>query len=213
MNDEWYERRKRKLREMYWGKEKNPFLPSGFREYPQEIYDFFLSFIDHPGKVIDLGCGNGLLLRHLVENSRYELIPYGVDFIEESIEQAKREILPEFATNFTVANVRDYVKMMPDEYFDFIFFDPYHLHPNDLQEAVEHVIRACKPGGKVIFYTYRDVLRVLRVLNLFKLRWIGWVGDLLPDNIRKNLRRFDHSEVSVGVFEKEKGKSNNNLEF
>ena len=132
-------------------------------------------------------------MRHLVENSEYELIPYGVDFIEESIEQAKRDILPEFAGNFVVANVRDYVHEIPDEYFDFIFFDPYNVHPEDLPETVGHLIRACRTGGGVIFYTYHDVLESLN---------LEWVGDFLPENIRRKLKRFDHPEVSVGVFEK-----------
>lgn len=195
-HEEWYGVKKRKLKEMYWTKnEDNPYLPNGFLVYPHEIYDFFLSFIDHSGRVIDLGCGNGLLLKHLVENSRYELIPYGVDFIEESIEQAKREILPRFADNFVVANVRDYVREMPNEYFDFVFFDPYNVHPEDITETVKHLIRACKTGGRLIFYTYHDVLESLN---------LGWVGDFLPVDIKRKLKRFDHPEVSVGVFKKEK---------
>ena len=58
--------------------------PNVFGEYPTEVYNLFLSIIDHDGKVLDLVCGNGLLLRHLVTNSKYKLIPYRVDFIEES---------------------------------------------------------------------------------------------------------------------------------
>ena len=192
--NDWYEVKKRKLKELYWEQNKgNPYLPNGFLVYPHEIYDFFLGFINHPGRVIDLGCGNGLLLRHLVENSEHELIPYGVDFIEESIEQARRDILPEFADNFVVANVRDYVREMPDEYFDFIFFDPYNVHPKDLPETVNHLIRACRTGGRIIFYTYHDVLESLN---------FEWVGDFLTEDVRRKLKRFDHPEVSVGVLEK-----------
>ncbi|WP_083820434.1 bifunctional 2-polyprenyl-6-hydroxyphenol methylase/3-demethylubiquinol 3-O-methyltransferase UbiG [Thermococcus sp. AM4] len=194
MGEDWYESKKRRLRELYWEQnDGNPYLPNGFLVYPHEIYDFFLSFINHPGRVIDLGCGNGLLLRHLVKNSGYGLIPYGVDFIEESIEQAKREILPEFADNFTVANVRDYVREIPDGYFDFIFFDPYNVHPEDLPETVSHLIRVCRAGGRIIFYTYHDVLESLN---------LEWVGDFLPEEVRGKLERFNHLEVSVGVFEK-----------
>ena len=39
------------------------------------------------------------MLRHLVRRSKYSLVPYGVDFIEESIKQAKETILPEYAEN------------------------------------------------------------------------------------------------------------------
>ncbi|WP_297069846.1 class I SAM-dependent methyltransferase [Thermococcus sp.] len=91
---------------------------------------------------------------------------------------------------------------MEKESFDFIFFDPYHIHPTDLPQAVEKIISTCKPGGKAIVYTYRDVLRVLSPLNLFKLRKISWVGDMLPGEIKKKLERIDHPEVSIGVLKK-----------
>lgn len=197
---EWYEKRKKRLWKMYWeGNDGTDILrPNGFREYPTEMYDLFLSLVDHDGRVLDLGCGNGLMLRHLVTKSPYKLVPYGVDFMEPSIEQAKRMVLPEYADNFIVANVAE-VELKPG-FYDFIFFDPYHVHPDDRREVVARVLRACRPGGKVIFYTYRDVLRVLRIMGLFKLKWISWVGDLLPPEVARELHRIDHKEVSVGVF-------------
>ncbi len=72
---------------MYWkGNNGSDILrPNGFDAYPDEIYDFFLGLVDREGRVIDLGCGNGLMLRHLVTKSKYKLVPYVVDFIEASI--------------------------------------------------------------------------------------------------------------------------------
>jgi len=50
MGEDWYESKKRRLRELYWEQnDGNPYLPNGFLVYPHEIYDFFLSFINHPG--------------------------------------------------------------------------------------------------------------------------------------------------------------------
>jgi len=40
---------------------------------------------------------------------------------------------------------------MKPESFDFIFLDPYNLHPDDGPEIVKRVIEACRHGGKVIF--------------------------------------------------------------
>ena len=130
----FYEERKRRLWEMYWkGNDGSNILrPNGFTEYPREVYDLFLSLIDRDGKVIDLGCGNGLMLRHLVTRSRYRLIPFGVDFIEESIRQAREVVLPEYAANFFVSNIVDFD--LGASAFDFIFFDPYTVHPDDLEE-------------------------------------------------------------------------------
>jgi len=198
--DEFYRVRRQRLWNMYWKKNRGSdiFMPNGFREYPEEIYDLFLSLIDHDGKVIDLGCGNGLMLRHLLTKSKYRLIPYGVDFIEESIRQAREVILPMYAENFKVGNIVD-IDLGANS-FDFIFFDPYNVHSDDMQGMIDKLLRACKSGGKVIFYTYKDVIKVLRLLKIFRLKWIGWVGDLLPQDIANRLKRIDHHEVSVGVY-------------
>ncbi len=201
--EEFYNKRKRGLWKMYWENNDGTdiFIPNGFRGYPEEIYNVFLSLIDHDGKVIDLGCGNGLMLRHLVSRSRYRIVPYGIDFIEESIRQAREIVLPEYAENFTVGNI---VKVdLGSETFDFIFFDPYDVHPDDLETMVDRLVEACRPGGKIIFYTYADVIRALRIRNIFRLKWIGWVGDMLPRKTAAKLRRIDCDEVSIGVYIKQ----------
>ena len=207
----WYWERKRELRRMYW--ENNDgndiLLPNGFKEYPHDIYDTFLSLINGDGKIIDLGCGNGLLLRHIVTKSRYRLIPYGVDFIEESINQARELILPEYRDNFIASNIVD-VDLGKGEY-DFILFDPTHVHIDDHLQVLEKVLKACRPGGRIIFYTYKDMLRILklakiipllgRVVQLKVYRYPRWVGDLLPQHIRNRLARVDHRDVSIGVYD------------
>jgi len=186
---------------MYWKENDGSdiFRPNGFSEYPHEVYDVFLGLIDHDGRVIDLGCGNCLMLRHLTTRSEHKLIPYGVDLIEESIKQAKEVILPMYAENFIVANIVDID--LGVNFFDFIFFDPYHVHSDDMEGMIDKLLKACKPGGRIVFYTYTDVLKVLKLLNFFKLKWVKWVGDLLPREMAKKLKRINHKEVSVGVYE------------
>lgn len=199
---------------MYWRDRacKDIYLPSGFKEYPSEIYDLFLTLIHRDGKVLDLGCGNGLLLKHLVERSEYELEPFGVDFIEESIQQAREMVLPDYSSNFIVLNIVDY-ELKP-RFFDFIFLDPTDIHKDDMNGFLNKVIRACKPSGKIIFYTYRDVMRVLLILSILslivpilrkRLPWridglARWVGKLLPKSIRSRLERIEHKHVSIGVY-------------
>jgi len=192
--EEFYRRRREKLRKIYWeeNKEGNIYLPSGFREYPQEIYDLFLRLIPRSGKVLDLGCGNGLLLCHLVRHSPHKLIPYGVDFIEESIEQAKTLILPEYADNLAVGNIAEYP--FADAPYDFILFDPYDLHSDDLEPVLKRALDALGHDGRIIFYTYEDVL---------KAHGYSWVGEFLPVRIRPKLvERIDSPEVSIGVYRK-----------
>lgn len=210
----WYVSRREAIRKMYWKNKgsQNIYLPSGFKEYPHEIYNLFLNAVHRNGKVLDLGCGNGLLLKHLVENSKYELKPYGVDFIDESIQQAKKVILPDYSNNFIVSNIVDY-ELRPKS-FDFILLDPTDIHKDDIDWFLDKVLRACKPDGRIIFYTYRDVMRVLFILSilslifpLFKKRlpWridglATWVGKFLPRNIRSQLQRIEHKHVSMGIY-------------
>jgi len=186
---------------MYWRNNDGSdiFRPNGFYEYPGEVYDLFLSLIDHDGRDIDLGCGNGLMLRHLMTRSKHKLIPYGVDFIKESIKQAKEAILSIHAQNFKVGNIVNID--LGTNSFDFIFFDPYHVHPDDIQVMINKLLKACRPGGKIVFYTYKDVLKVLKLLKFFRLKWVKWIGDLLPRETAEKLKRIDHDEVSVGVYE------------
>lgn len=190
--EEFYSRRQESLRRAYWegNREGNLYLPSGFHEYPHEIYDLFLSLITRDGKVLDLGCGNGLLLRHLITRARHKLVPYGVDFIEQSIQQAKTSILPEYADHFAVCNIADYG--FPGAPYDFIFFDPYDLHPDDLNVVLARACKALARDGIIIFYTYDDVLSAYGY---------EWVGEFLPPELRLAIiKRIDHPEISIGVY-------------
>ena len=159
---------------------RNIYVRGGFKEYPGEIYDLFTSLIHKSGRVIDLGCGNDLLLRHLVENSRYKLEPFGADFIEESIQQARKQILPAYSNNLTVSNIVDY-KLDPES-FDFILLNPTEIHRDNIDWFLDEVIRACRPGGKIIFYIYRDVMSIHPILSMVSL-----VSKLLPTSICNKL--------------------------
>jgi SAM-dependent methyltransferase len=186
---EFYRRKRETLWQLYWAENDGSdiYLPNGFREYPHEIYDLFCQQIDHGGKVLDLGCGNGLMLRHLVHHVGHRLIPYGVDFLAESIRQAREQVLPEYADNFTLGNILDYG--YDDAPYDYIFFDPYDLNPADIPKVLSSILAALNPQGKLICYTYRDVLDA---------HGYGWVGEF-PHLEELGLRQIDHPEVSLGI--------------
>lgn len=199
---EFYEKRRNSLWRKYWRDNDGSDIlkPNGFDEYPCEIYNQLMKPIDRDGSVLDLGCGNGLFLKHIMKYSGYRITPYGIDFIEESIRQARELILPEYAENFRVGNIA-YIELEESRY-DYIYFDPYSVHPYHLKPVLNKIIKACKPGGKIIFYTYRDVLTVLKIIGVFKLKLIRWVGDLLPREMRSRLERIDHPDVSIAIYRK-----------
>jgi len=159
ISQEFYEKRKNNLRTLYWPNDAstNIYWTNGFKAFPEEIYMSFCPLIQKDGKIIDLGCGNGLLLHYLIKKNPYSLVPFGIDFIDLSIEQAKKIIFPSYAHNFFAKNLLEYDFAQGP--FDFILFDPYHLHSNDLSSFIQKLLHHCAANGKIIFYAYPDELK------------------------------------------------------
>lgn len=116
----------------------------------------FTPFISAGSHVLDLGCGNGLLLRFLRLHTSPGITPYGVDWLAESIRTVKEAVLPEFASNFQVANIAA-VRFARGS-FDSVLLDPSYLHYADVRRLVDSARRWTRPGGCVIAHTYRDTL-------------------------------------------------------
>ncbi|MBN7813687.1 class I SAM-dependent methyltransferase [Algoriphagus sp. H41] len=138
-------------------------------------------------KILDLGCGNGLLLKHLLDNSYLEIEPFGVDFLENSILQAKNLLHKEFQSNFICCNFIDYdFSHFP---YDFVFLDPYHLQQNEV-EFITKVLKHTKTA--VIFYTYYDVLENLKYNSVKE----------FPILKPFMLDSFEHQEMSFAILHK-----------
>jgi cyclopropane fatty-acyl-phospholipid synthase-like methyltransferase len=189
--EEFYKKERNFYLSEYWkNNENNLFRPNGFQSLPDTLYRAFAEQIDKNGKVLDLGCGNGLMLKYLISTSGYKLVPYGADFMEKSIWQAKNILFPEYADNFKNCNVVDYnFKEGP---FDFIFTFINHVYPAQRKKYIEKIIKSCKRGGKIIFYEYADVLRA---------KSYSWVGDIPEINGWKLVRK-DYPELSLGILSK-----------
>jgi SAM-dependent methyltransferase len=191
---QYYSKNREYFLKQYWKNNDGTDLvrPNGFKEYPIFIYTAFCQQINKNGKVLDLGCGNGLMLKHLMQYSGYKLIPYGVEFLEPSIKQAKEIIHPQYADNFIAGNMIDY--SFKEGPFDFIFLSPHHVHPEDREKFFKKVKENCTQGGKIIFYSHSDVLRQHN---------LSWVGEF-PELKKWNLVRKDYPQVSIGIWENKK---------
>jgi SAM-dependent methyltransferase len=115
-------------------------------------YSALLEEIRDDGTLLDLGCGDGMLLRHLIAHSSFQHVPYGMDFLEESIEQARACILPEFADNFLVGNVA--LLELPLPAFKYIFSCPDHVTPEERSGYVSKLTGRLEPGGRLVLYEY-----------------------------------------------------------
>ena len=80
---------------------------NGYSSPPWAIYDRFLGVVDRPGPILELGCGNGLLLRFLYDLSGQALRPFGVDIREARIREAKATVFPEREACFVPGDLRD----------------------------------------------------------------------------------------------------------
>lgn len=149
-------------------KGKTIFERNGFDEYPIGEYSMFVQAIDFlPDnylKSIDIGCGNALLLKHVIEKTHKRIIPYGIDFLSKSINEAKSSVLPEFANNFLCINAANY--FFPNS-FDLVLFDPSILRKDDCDVFFQRIIES--NSHYCIIYTYSDAIRALNLSNALAL--------------------------------------------
>ena len=177
----------------YWRDGNNKtdiYRPNGFPRLPVDTYLAFCEQIDRNGKMLDLGCGNGLMLKYLIQTTQYKLIPFGIDFMKKSIEQAKKIIHPQYAQNFVFGNLINYDLYFKKTKFDFIFTFLSHLYPADRKILLKKIRKSCRKGGKIIFYEYSDVIKALHY---------SWVGQF-PELKNWRLTRKDYPQVSVGIW-------------
>ena len=136
---------------------------NGYNNIPKNSYTATLPLIDRGGKIIDLGCGNGMLLNFILQFSGYHLIPYGIDLNKEAIQQAKTDVLPEYADNFIAGDIKDY--MYKDGPFDIIISSLSHSI-GDPKDHIKKCMNALKPGGRVIYVFYYDVIHQSGITSL-----------------------------------------------
>lgn len=119
---------------------------------------FIAGAIHKGGIFLDIGCGNGFLLRCLQEWSDHEVIPYGIDINAEFIRKAK-QLFPNHQNNFAVlavAAIANISKLLPDTY-DFVFFSSdwsSKLPDEKDSERINELLRYVNPGGRLIIGFY-----------------------------------------------------------
>jgi tRNA1(Val) A37 N6-methylase TrmN6 len=142
---------------------------NGYFSRPSGIYAGFLPFIRRSGRILELGCGNGMLLRYLSERSENRLTPFGIDIDPCAIETARTVILPDFADNFRVGDVRDYHE---ERNFDIVVTNPVFansgfyeqqdgciqtLYPDgSIRTYLEKCLSLLSPHGDLVLYSYEE---------------------------------------------------------
>jgi SAM-dependent methyltransferase len=103
-------------------------------------------------RVLDLGCGNGLIAEYLAGLTGAEV--WGVDYIPEAIRDAQeRTVAKRDRLDFRVGNL-DRLEYPPNSFDVLISVDTLYM-PNDLAATVGQMKSLLKPGGRMaVFYSH-----------------------------------------------------------
>jgi SAM-dependent methyltransferase len=180
----------------YWNTNHNDLnIPNGFDKYPLKEYNYFSDLLNDyislsKCNILDICCGNGLLLNHLINHCSFDVIPFGIDFQENSIKQAKDEIHTNFKDNFFIKNANSFD--FSERIFDIVLLDPYHFTDEDLQNLTTRILGSAKTLA--VFYCYQDVLANKNYAT---------VADF-PTINSLTLKIYDYAEISIGIYVTEK---------
>ena len=109
------------------------------------------------GAVLDLGCGNGALLKKL-QDKLPALAPFGVDVDPDRIAHAA-ELLPEASDHFAAGNIFEPETYWPEERrFDLVLLMPGRLLEVDLEKAQTLLQRLAENSEHILVYAYGDWL-------------------------------------------------------
>jgi SAM-dependent methyltransferase len=116
------------------------------------------------GNVLDLGSGNGALLKRIVQ-ANPSLEPFGIDIDPIRVEHA-RQVLPEFADNMVVGDIFDSEPLWRDgRRYVLGILMPGRLMEVDAEQAARLRARLRDRCDGVLVYAYEDYLAQFGSLN------------------------------------------------
>lgn len=118
-------------------------------------YELIFKLIDKDGTIVDMGSGCGLLLKFIIENSVYKLVPYGIDLCKDTIKEAKTEILPDYADNFYVG---DSLWYNFQRQFTYVLAKPAYVADYEFKWFFNKCYNLLEYGGRLIFVLNKDAL-------------------------------------------------------
>ncbi|HEX7137431.1 MAG TPA: hypothetical protein VF219_06280, partial [Vicinamibacterales bacterium] len=102
-------------------------------EAHRPIVQLAVSTLGETGIVLDLGCGNGALLKK-IHDARPNVVPFGLDTEEWKLEHA-RELQPHAESHFVLGNMFNGVPLDPDTLYSLILLMPGRLLEVDQSAA------------------------------------------------------------------------------
>lgn len=153
-------------------------------------------------KILDLGCGTGILSKHILKLAPKVDI-YGIDISPKAIAIAKRDLKKFKNAKFTVGDTGK----LPykDNTFDIVAGNSI-LHHISLDEAMPEIIRVCKNGAK-IWFSEPNYLNPQILIQ----KKVPFIKSIMQDSederaffkweMSKELQKYNFQDISVKPYE------------
>jgi len=132
------------------------------RRFPRDRYQSALKLLRGGERVLDVGCGDGLLLYNLRDRYR-DLV--GVDFLAERTDAAQRALAARSVKATVVAAALENGLPWDDGHFDPVVWTDVIQFAPDLFGAMREIARVMRPGGQLVT-TAPNLGYVRRIVDL-----------------------------------------------
>ncbi|KAK1625747.1 S-adenosyl-L-methionine-dependent methyltransferase [Colletotrichum phormii] len=156
----------------YW--ENDTYFPFPLGRGLRAMEDKMAEVLNLPNgsTVLDAGCGNGHVAKHLA--SKHGLRIEAFDVVQRHVERARKTIKKAGLENQVTVNRRDYhhLESLASESFDGIYTMETLVHATDPETVLGGFFRLLKPGGHLANFEYDH-------------EFIGDSPEVMADNMRK----------------------------
>lgn len=130
-------------------------IHNGHRTNPETIIDHLLRCLSLTGReaVLDLGCGNGFILREIVLRLRQGGRAVGLDIAPGVLEEAQRKLSVSWVPVEWVEGSADDLSAFPDRAFDRVMANYMMHYVPDLDRCFEEIRRVLTPRGHFVLTT------------------------------------------------------------
>ena len=160
-----------------------------------------LDFVKFTNKdrVLDIGCGNGLLLPEIIEKIKYyDGIDFSKAFIKEAETRGRVGSLPRKKYNYHVGDVIEFCKDKTgyDKVFALDFTE--HVNNQEFKDIFSAVRKSMKKGGQLIAHTpNKDFLLERLKSEEIKIKKQGHIGLRNGEEYKRLLKQVGFKKVEV----------------
>ncbi len=115
--------------------------PAGY--YDNVRYEMLKYLPENPGKIMDVGCGNGAFAKVVKEKTGAEV--WGMEYVTREAAEAAKMLERVFA-----GRCEDNIDELPDSYFDLVYFNDVLEHLVDPYDVLARFRKKMAPGGIVV---------------------------------------------------------------